>query len=303
MSYLSYVGESFVQVGNTWKNCGNTPGQTGALAADQAFQKTLNSNYAQVFGENQDMLSNLNTSLEPIISAGPSQQGFSPEELAAQNSQAINNAAASNKNVQQAIGENAAAMGPGGTGSASAVPGVESGVTQAAKASAAASVENNLSNTEANITNANYATGRQNFWNAVTRDEAAPSAFESPATSLANAETSANQVEGDQANANQKSDLGSSLLGLGEGLSQDAATFFKPVPGCWVAAAVFGEDFETGVRTNLVRDWLWNVWAKNWYATPILWVYSKFGKWVSRQVVLVNILRPLFLKALARASR
>jgi hypothetical protein len=300
MSYLSYVGESFVQVGNTWKNCGNTPGQTGALAADQAFQKTLNSNYAQVFGENQDMLQNLQTSLTPIISAGPSQQGFSPEELAAQNSQAINNAAASNRDVQQAIGEEAGTRG--------AVPGVESGVTQAAKASAAASVENNLSNTEANITNANYATGRQNYWSSVDKELAAPGAFESPATSLANAETNANQVAGDQANANQKSDLGSSLLGLGEGLAQDAATFFKPVPasGCWVAAAVY--DGWNDPRVDLVRNWLFNVWAKDSFVGFLVTkLYLAIGERVAELVKRSSALRRgfkmLFDIALRKASR
>ena len=93
--------------------------------------------------------------LQGIINAGPSQQGI-PTELAAQNSQAINAAAASNQKAQQEIGLNAA--------KGTANPGVESGVTQAERSSAATAVDTNLNNTEANITQKNYDIGRQNYW-------------------------------------------------------------------------------------------------------------------------------------------
>lgn len=86
------------------------------------------------------------------------------------------------------------------------------------------------------------------------------------------------------------------------------ANIIQPIVGaagaaaCWIAASVFEEDFATGLRTNLVRDWLWNSWSKHWYAKPILALYQKHGKWASRQRVIVKALSPLFHSALRKAQ-
>ena len=207
--------------GDTWKNCGPTSGQTGALAADQAFQSTLSNSYATEFGENQALMKNLTTNLGQIVAAGPGQQGYTPTELAAQNSQAINAAAAGNQKLQTAIGENAAAHGGG-------APGVESGVEQAEKAAAATTEDTQLANTEANITNANYATGRQNYWSAVQGQMQAPGAFENPTNAAASSVNAANENAGQLAQQEAASSTGNELLGLGEGLASDAA---KAIPG------------------------------------------------------------------------
>jgi hypothetical protein len=204
-------------IGDTWKNCGPTSGQNQSLAADQAFQSTLKNSYATEFGDNVALMNNLTTNLGQIVAAGPGQQGYTAPELAAQNSQAINAAAAGNQKLQTAIGENAAAHGGG-------APGVESGVEQAEKAAAATAEDTGLSNTEANITNANYATGRQNYWSAVQGTEAAPGAFENPLNSAASGVNSANEIGGQEANSVASSSLGNELLGLGEGLAGDVST-------------------------------------------------------------------------------
>jgi hypothetical protein len=202
--------------GGTWRNCGPSAAQSAATTADANFSKTLNASYNEVFSENQGLMQNLTSGLTGIINAGPNQQGFSPEELAAQNSQAINAAAAGNQKVQQEIGLNAA--------KGTANPGVESGVTQAERSSAATGVDTNLSNTEANITNANYTTGRQNYWSAVGAQEAAPGAFENPSNQTASTVTGSNEAAGQQANATAADSTGNELLGLGEGLAGDVAT-------------------------------------------------------------------------------
>jgi len=217
--YKSYVDASDTRyIGPSWKNCGDTAGQTSALASDQAFQAQMKNTYSSEFGNNMTLMNNLTSNLGSIISGGPSQQGMSATELASENSQAINQAAAANKNVQQAIGENAA--------KGTATPGIESGITQAERAQASTNIENQLGNTEAGITQKNYDIGRQNYWSAVSGQENAPGAFENPLSQTANAVTGANEAVDQQANANAASSTGTELLGLGEGLLSDAATAY-----------------------------------------------------------------------------
>lgn len=214
------VGESFVEVGPTWKNCGQSQQQTASYNADAAFSKAITSQYEQVAGENTAILSDLTSGLEATFANGPSQQGMSPAELAVQNSQAINSAAAANKNVQAEIGENAA--------TSSATPGVESGVTQAIKASAATQVENNLSNQESAITQKSYDIGRQNYQFAAKELETAPGELENPINQAASAVNTSNKDTADQANENAAAN--SQWEGLAMGVASDATSFFKPVP-------------------------------------------------------------------------
>lgn len=206
MMNLTYKGRIFL-------NC-VSGAQKSALAADQTFGQTLRSSYGTDFSEAQGIFNNLNGNLEGIIAQGPSQEGESAPELAAKNSQAINNAAASNKNIQAAIGEKADAGG--------ATPGVESGVTEAIRSKAMSDVENNLSNTEANITKENYDIGRQNYDTAVKADMALPGATMDPVTSAAAGVNAADKTTDEQTNANAAS--GSSWMGLVGGLASSAVT-------------------------------------------------------------------------------
>jgi len=212
----------FRDLGQIFKNCGGaTGGQKGSLAADQAFQKIMSTDYQTEFGENQSLFNNLTTGLQQITSAGPNQEGYSPAELASFNSQNINAAAASNQKLQTVIGENAATKG-------TADPGVESGVEQAERAAAATNVDTAMNNRAAEITQQNYATGRQNYWDASKSLEAAPGAFEDPTSGAANATNNSNNVNNQEANAIQQADQEGidSTLGLVTGLASDAATGF-----------------------------------------------------------------------------
>jgi len=202
---LNYKGKVFL-------NC-SSGDQKSALAADSAFGSMLRSSYQTDFSEAQGIFTNLNGNLESIISGGPSQQGMSPAELAARNSQALSNAAASNKNIQAAIGE---ARDTGG-----ATPGVESGVTQAVRGDYMAKVENNLSNQEADITNKNYELGRENYKMAVQADMALPAATMNPVTAAAGVANEANKITGDQASEIQKSKT--SWMGLAGGLASSVS--------------------------------------------------------------------------------
>jgi hypothetical protein len=202
----------FNYIGFHYRNCGPTGAQKSALAADTAFGSQLRTSYGTDFGEAQSIFNDLHTSLDTIVAAGPSQEGMSPTEKAALNSQAINSAAASNKKVQSVIGEKAAMTG--------ATPGVESGVTQAVRAKAATDIDTNLSNQEAGITEKSFDIGRENYNNAVKGEMALPGATMNPVTSSADAATGADKVVNDQ--ANQNAAASNSWLGLVGGMA-DAA--------------------------------------------------------------------------------
>ena len=202
---MNYTGKIFL-------NCANG-GQKSALAADSAFGSTLRSSYGTDFSEAQGIFNSLNSNLESVIAKGPGQQGETADELAAQNSQAINTAAGANKQIQQAIGEKASMSG--------AVPGVESGVTQAVRAGAESQVENNLANTEANITQKNYDIGREQYNTATKEQMALPEATMAPVTQAGEAVTQANDTTGKQ--ANEIANSSNSWMGLVGGLASSAA--------------------------------------------------------------------------------
>lgn len=265
--------------------------QKNALAADTAFQHMLTANYGTEFAENQNMLNDLTGNLNQIIGAGPNQQGFSPTELAARNSQAINTAAGAAKHLQTAIGENAAVHG-------SAVPGVQTGATEQNLANAESGVEQNLGNEEANITAQNYDTGRQNYFGAVKAEEAAPSAFEDPTNSAAQGVLSANNETSEQANANQKSSFGSAMLGLGEGLLSDASTVaggylggLGKSGGCWIAAAAYGGwDMP---QVGAVRNLIFNKWNHG-FGKIVANLYLKYGERIAARVEESRLLKRIF---------
>jgi hypothetical protein len=139
--------------------CGPSGQQVAESNSSENFTNQLTSNYATLFSEEQGNIQNLKNILNPIAAAGESQTGMSPEELAALNTQAIDSSGASYANEARALGSQLA--GRGGSS------GLESGVSQQLKAGLASEAGSNLANNELNITNENYAQGRQNFQNAL----------------------------------------------------------------------------------------------------------------------------------------
>lgn len=200
---------NFIYIGLTFLNCGLSGGQKSALSADASFRTRLTNSYSTDFAEAKQLFDELHTSMEQIVAKGSSQEGFTAEEKAARTSQNINQTAAENKHVQQLIGEKAAVTG--------AVPGVESGVTQAVRAGAATAAETAMNTRGAKITEENYAVGRENYNRAVAGELALPAATMNPVTSAAGAVTGAEKAESDQANENAAAS--SSWMGLVGGLA------------------------------------------------------------------------------------
>ena len=107
----------------------------------------------EVFGNSSQVFNQLLSTFAPIVAAGPSQQGFSQQELANLNSQAITGVGQNYKNAKEAVGEAEAAQGGGNL----ALP---SGAEVGTDLSLASSAANQTSAEESQITAANYQTGR-----------------------------------------------------------------------------------------------------------------------------------------------
>lgn len=187
--------------------CSGPSQQEKDLAEQQAqFTQTLQQDYSQTFANNQEILSTLNSVLQPIVTAGPGQQGYSAEELSALNSQAINSNAEVARQTTQAVNAQENAEG-GGTKF------LPSGVNQQINAGIQTAAESNLANEELGITTSNYATGRQNWQNALAGEESVASG-EAP-LGYAGATTTSNQAafgEADTVNT-ESQQLLQSILG------------------------------------------------------------------------------------------
>jgi hypothetical protein len=138
-------------------------GPSTAMRMDASQQKSLAdslfANYNERYADQTQMLNQLRSSYAPIISAGPGQQGFTSPVLSALNTQAINSSGAAARNARQAAGNFSA--GQNGTS------GLTSGITKQINASVNSQAANQLATAQNQITQANYATGQNNYWKAL----------------------------------------------------------------------------------------------------------------------------------------
>jgi hypothetical protein len=177
--------ESYEYDGPLELNCGATSEQKAAEAAQANLANEMTKDYATVFGQNQEILKSLQTALQPIIAAGPNQQGFSSAELSNLQDQAKNLSAQGAQQAEVAASAKAATAG----GGSAAIP---SGATEQIDAMVNNSAAQNLANTEAGITAEDYATGRQNFFTAEGALAGQAGQLENPATAAGGAASTAN---------------------------------------------------------------------------------------------------------------
>lgn len=143
--------------------CGPSGPSQNELALEQSsqsFSNQLQQNYGTLFAKQQDVMSALNKSLSPILAAGPSQRGFSAEENAALQTQAINSAGAANTSAQQFARTIGAGEGGGGTS------GLTSGITKQIQSAIGSQAANALGGQQNQIAQADFAQGNQNYWRA-----------------------------------------------------------------------------------------------------------------------------------------
>jgi hypothetical protein len=155
--------------------CGPSSTQQQLQGQEQSFMDTLMSNYGTNFAEQQSILNHLNSTLAPIVGAGPNQTGFSPSENAALNTQAIDTTGAATANADRAVATETAGRNDSGNNP-------QSGVDQALEAGVKTAGAGELASEQLGITEANYATGRSNFNNAVAAEEGVAGQFNPSST-------------------------------------------------------------------------------------------------------------------------
>jgi hypothetical protein len=139
--------------------CGSSGAQQKLSAQQAAFFGELQQSYGTEFAGQQQILNTLTNALTPILQAGPGQQGFSPQEAAAINTQIGQGVGANYAKASQALNTQLAARGGGNE----ALPTGASGQLNEALASQAAQT---MSGEQLQATEQNYQQGLTNFWNA-----------------------------------------------------------------------------------------------------------------------------------------
>jgi len=93
--------------------CGPSGQETAIAGQQQDLSTLLSSDFSQRFSQQSGVLQNLNSMLTPIAQAGPDQQGFGAQELAALNTQAGEGVGANYSKATQALQNTLAARGGG----------------------------------------------------------------------------------------------------------------------------------------------------------------------------------------------
>lgn len=288
--------------------CGATSEQKTAqaneaslAASETSFYNSMTSDFAKIFSQNENILGSLTTAFEPILAAGPNQQGFSKPELTAMQTQA------SDLTTQGANNAQIAAAAKNATTGGSDIP---SGAQEQINAMINQSAASAGATAQENITQANYATGRANFDQAATAldqgvaaTEGASSGFAGATSGAGNAAATGDSTSMEGANAIQAAN--DAWMGPVFGMigSIGGAALGKK---CWIAAAVYDEDFETGPRVNAVRRWLVNDYEKTFVGKYVMAAYGIFGKFVAALVTkspsLKKQLKKLFDIALSKSE-
>lgn len=139
-------------------DCGPSGAEENLAGGAQSLSNTMANDFNSRFANQSQILSQLSSSLSPILAAGPGQQGWTPQEAAAISTSTINSNAGASRNAKQAVQSSLAGRGDGS--------GLTSGVDKQILGSVASSSANNLANQQAANTVANYQQGNKNYWTA-----------------------------------------------------------------------------------------------------------------------------------------
>jgi len=136
--------------------CGPSSQQKMLEGSEASFSQMLAANYQTNFAAQSQILQNLTSMFTPIAEAGPDQQGFGPQELAALETQAGTGVGTNYAKAAQALNTGLAARGGGNEF-------LPTGSSAALQSQLATSAASELSQEQLGITRANYAQGRQNW--------------------------------------------------------------------------------------------------------------------------------------------
>jgi hypothetical protein len=197
--------------------CGPSGQEQKIAGSEQQFTEALQSNYQINFAHQQQVLNQLNGILAPTLQAGPNQTGFNPAERAALSTQAIDSTGAAAANAARAIGNETAGRSDSGNVG-------EAGNTAALKASAASAGAGQLASEQLGITEADYATGRSNFNNAVGAEEGVAGQYNPVGTAGAANEANKNAFGEASAITQQQNQMESDIAGGITNLATGIAT-------------------------------------------------------------------------------
>jgi hypothetical protein len=144
--------------------CGETSAQDANYAEQASFATQMQAENTTVFGQQQSILSNLNAGFSKIIAAGPSQQGYSADELNTLNTSVDENVGANMTKASQALGNGQAAQGGGDTF-------IPSGVAEQQKEELAATGASTDSTLKSQVLQSGYAQGNADYNNAISGEE------------------------------------------------------------------------------------------------------------------------------------
>jgi hypothetical protein len=170
--------------------CGPSKAMKNLNATVQSFTKQVTAEAGTIFGDSNTVFNNIMDATQNIVHGGPSQAGFSQNELNARNAANVEAAGAMARNLKGAAASSAGAIGGGNV----VAP---AGSTQAAVQNAEIAAAKTQAAGENAITDENYAVGRDNFFKSLSAEQQAPGVF---STSI-----SANSEAGNQLTAAQKS--------------------------------------------------------------------------------------------------
>lgn len=143
--------------------CKGASAEQNSLAASQtAFYNTLQADQSQQFANQNNVLSSLQNTLNPIVAAGPNQYGFNAAETNNLNSNVINNTATQYNNAARNLGAQQGAAGGGN----SLLP---SGVASQQQARLAASAADQTAQGLTGVQEAGYQQGRAQYNNATSQ--------------------------------------------------------------------------------------------------------------------------------------
>ena len=166
--------------------------QNQIQSQDVQTMQDYDAQQAKQYANQTALYAQVKSVLDPILQAGPNQQGMSQAELNTLNGQAVEGTALNYSSAAKAMGENLAAEGGGNN----PLPSGAQAQLQEEVANSAAAQE---SSEETQIQGANYQQGEQNFANA-EQGEMAIAAGENP-LGYTSAVNSADTAAGNEANA------------------------------------------------------------------------------------------------------
>jgi hypothetical protein len=204
--------------------CGATQEQKNLESQQAAFYGQMTSQYQQVFGKQQAILDTLTGMFKPILSAGPSQRGFSDAEHTALESSATETTAHNYADAQRTLNERLATLGGGDD----FIPSGEEAQLREGLLATEAADRSSLQN---QIEQADFSQGHQN-WQQAADVLGGVAAQDNPAA-FANATTSAGSAAGTTANqiAEASNSIWGSVIGGVSGIAGAAVKGWAPNKG------------------------------------------------------------------------